>query len=437
MSIFYEENEIPINEVYFGRVPGLQKAEKLLGQFREKYYNHKFLNDNQADPLLHQYNEIMAETFGFDSFYLRIESSMTINACTYGQSISLKARKAKIKSTKEGFKYDGEDIICIVYIYSSLIFDRSFLDAEIMAIILHEVGHNFSNKRSPLIELSGMYTGACLVLLILMNLCVGAIPINTAIETMKASNTGRKIYKAYLEVQENDSGISYLVNFFHFLKNLPNDLLNTLYYPLLPINILMTIPIRIVQYLIGFLFNPLGKLKGMLDERIADNFCTIYGYGPEQATALEKLRDANLIGKLIHNDVIPITGWLYDFIAIPAWFTVQFFDEHPTTPSRRKDQYNYLISEMKKNKYDKKLVKQIQGELDRMEEGLQVMENNFKHLRGTAVQDKYNLLVNKLSKGDDIRMYFSRSSDKNLDAWDKMYDKGLQEHTNISNIKLI
>ena len=76
-------NIAPINEVYFGKTPELQKIENQLGKFRSKYMQNYIgapLVNN--DPDLLKYNRMMEKYFGFGCFSLSIIQTPTVNAYT-------------------------------------------------------------------------------------------------------------------------------------------------------------------------------------------------------------------------------------------------------------------------------------------------------------------------------------------------------------------
>lgn len=115
MSIFLEEQDV-LHEVYFGRSSTLQKAQEVLGKWRSKYFDNRVLNKGRSDPLQVQFNELMAKQFGFHDFMLMVISSLSANAYTYSQSYSISGNAAKLKSYKDGFKLEGDNLYCVVYI---------------------------------------------------------------------------------------------------------------------------------------------------------------------------------------------------------------------------------------------------------------------------------------------------------------------------------
>ena len=80
-------NVEPINEVYFGKTPELQKIENQLGKFRSKYMENYIKTPLiNKDPDLLKYNRMMEEYFGFGIFSLSIIEIPKVNAYTISVS---------------------------------------------------------------------------------------------------------------------------------------------------------------------------------------------------------------------------------------------------------------------------------------------------------------------------------------------------------------
>ena len=154
-----------------------------------------------------------------------------------------------------------------------------------------------------------------------------------------------------------------------------------------------------ISYLMPVLF---------LDENIADNFATMYGFGPELNTALAKIDMYLTPIKKIEYET-PVIGWLAAILDVASEFVMQLFDEHPTVPSRRKEQYNYLLRELDKADANPRLKREIEDEIARMEDAIHEIETDYGRFGGKLVAAKMNMLLDKLKHGDDIRSYIVNS----------------------------
>lgn len=102
MAVYSEANKYKpknqvIQEAYFGKTPELQEAERILGEWRSKYYGsgNRFVTAAAADPLFYEFCDKMADIFGFSEYLVvlrgDIESgSSTIPVGFYLQGIILK-----------------------------------------------------------------------------------------------------------------------------------------------------------------------------------------------------------------------------------------------------------------------------------------------------------------------------------------------------------
>lgn len=412
-------DEIVLNEVYFGEPPELLDAVVHLRNFRRKYMSmtKRVLGTWNADPDLDKFNQCIAKAFGFRDFYLQVEHGLVCNAYTYGCKLMLsnESRNVKIYRTPKGFKYNNT-LSAIVYVYTEIIFNKEFTDREVMAVILHEIGHNFSNELSPIIDFEGKFLAICslpyLAILLLLN------PMAGIKQLAGMSNTFRDFY---IKMSKNQF-VSFLLNGMDLIHNGLNNII---------LSAKVAIPgLKFLSLLNPDNYNPFSifgfNMIGFLDENIADNFATMYGFGPELVSALNKFDYiVSKPSKVVTE--IPVIGWISSLLNVSAEFVTQLFDAHPTNSSRRKAQYNYLLQELKKKDINPKLRKELEEEVYRMEDQIRDIENDCGKLGGRAVGAKMNQLLDKLKHGDDVREYIINS-----ERYGDIYDR--PEYRNESGI---
>lgn len=396
----YSNYNQPINEAYYGKVKPLRDAERILGIFRKKYFGlTKHVNSANSDPLLYEFCEILRKQFGFKRLIITINSSILANAGTYGGGW-ITCEKAKIIKTKNGFKYDGT-VNMLMLIYTQLIFNEEITDEEIMAVILHEIGHNFSQKTSNIVNVGK--AAQTLELIAIYLYCIANGWLDVVFQCLLlTTNEGKGIMgDLYRILYKDNKACAILISALQFIINLPMGLYQT---------VMDLVPYINIDALIN---NALGMnyllITGFVDERAADNFATIYGYGPELATALVKLENsATPIRKVVHK--MPVLGWVFDMMKIPENIVWSMVDEHPTTPSRAKAQYNYLLKEL--DKQSPALRKAVQEDIDKMIADQEERKKNIFNLtRGDNVSNAYNYATNKiLPRGDDPREYLTRKN---------------------------
>ena len=380
---------IVLNEVYFGEQPELLEAVVHLGNFRKKYTNIKGRVKSKwnADPELDKFNTCIEKLFGFKSFYLNVYHNLIVDAHTVSCKYALGdlVNESKIYRTNKGYKYNGI-ISAVISASTELMFTNSFTDREVMAILLHEIGHCFSNKLTPIIDVTGKLCSIFYIPSVAIHLLQD--PMHGAEELSGFSNKFREFY---IKMNKNEF-VGELLNSIDLVSNITK---NTFYM------IINSIPgIRFINLLSPTIniFMPVD----FLDENIADNFATIYGFGPELVTALDKL-DTNLTALKKIEYATPVIGWFAGVLDIASEFVIQLFDEHPTISSRRKAQYNYLLKEMDNADANPKLKKEIEIEISRMENAMNKIETDCGKFGGKLVRSKMNMLLDKLKRGDDIR----------------------------------
>ena len=113
--------------------------------------NDLSLNLQKTNKDVLKFNRMVEKLFGFSSFALNISPNQTINAYTWGTTVfkSKEELKRMINSLKAsantGFYHDSSSglVTGICTLNIGLINCNDFTDEEIIACILHEIGHNF------------------------------------------------------------------------------------------------------------------------------------------------------------------------------------------------------------------------------------------------------------------------------------------------------
>ena len=153
-----------LNEVYFGKVIALQQLEDTLDQLRNKYSANwrddipRLYRVINRDPLVQEkMPKYIREQFGFGEVIVTITNSTELNASTLGLMADkngvgylddMKPIQLKdvIITTSEGIRYDNKKIspTILILISMGLLFSNQISTQELMAALLHEIGHSFS-----------------------------------------------------------------------------------------------------------------------------------------------------------------------------------------------------------------------------------------------------------------------------------------------------
>lgn len=146
---------VPVQEAYIGKTQNLIECEIELGKIikRMKVPFEKVGKRIVDAPAINKSKEnkkiceLLKKEFGFKEFYLHWDGDDTVNGCTWTEGVILRGEK-KLPTLPlkqgQGKYYDhSHEYICVVNIYGGLI-DEGANAEELMAVILHEIGHNFT-----------------------------------------------------------------------------------------------------------------------------------------------------------------------------------------------------------------------------------------------------------------------------------------------------
>lgn len=150
MSIF---GIMPITEVYFGKNKNLLEIEKCIGEIRKDMTRITIGNTYKNDNLI-RINRLIEEEFGFKNVAVMIDTNHYYNAYTFPVSNALDTGKEWDKfiiKNNNGYKWKKEaEYSTIIVLFTGMLGDKRFTDGEITAILLHEIGHSFSNAMNDL-----------------------------------------------------------------------------------------------------------------------------------------------------------------------------------------------------------------------------------------------------------------------------------------------
>ena len=157
MALFLSEQQLEdrqekmflqaVNEVYFGRTPGINSLFNAYCDWREtlvsktKYFTatSKNIYNKEMDFFIKK----VCKQFGFKSFSYTVINSSNVNSFTLLGNAHSRTNKT-IEITKEGYKFkDDTNIHSVVAVFPDLVFNPHYTSEENFAIFLHEIGHNF------------------------------------------------------------------------------------------------------------------------------------------------------------------------------------------------------------------------------------------------------------------------------------------------------
>lgn len=411
MSMFIKKKKPPevLNEVYFGETKGIKKIQEQISKLRKTYLDNVYDFSINTDPELYKLNSLFEEQFGFSCFSLIIDNTISVNACTmpvgFYLDTNLNDDYKSMISSKEGFKFSKQmDYAGVVIIYSGLMCDSRYTDREVMAIILHEIGHNFAHVvSSKIFTFSSLIQQYNRILVILQVLSVVCAPLairtyydqtNAGVKAIKnlkdrVKKGSPKIYNSFLALNTSVKFVLDMFGEYMFVMNIFSPLNNIIVTPIIlaryaaqKVKSWVMAPAEFLMFITGF---------GYKHEQFSDSFAAIYGYGPDLTSALEKisLRPA---GHLVLSEQLaktPLISHLYDLTySIPVEIVVNIFDEHPTYLARIQTQIEILEAEYNKTGISPEMRKRIKSDIDKINAKKQEIEEYHKDITDPNILKK-------------------------------------------------
>lgn len=156
MSILTEEliafrrNDIVMNEAYIGKTQNLLEIEREFNRMRSEKLDF-YSNISQHESII-KINRLFEKQFGMYLFALKVDPTKEHNAYTmviannFDVAHYMDLPSMVSGTMNEGFRWKDDNGLCIIVNISyGLLIDETITDSELVAIILHEIGHNFAD----------------------------------------------------------------------------------------------------------------------------------------------------------------------------------------------------------------------------------------------------------------------------------------------------
>lgn len=438
-----------LHEVYFGENKNIKEMQKCITNFRKDLFNHRSGAKLNTHPEIRRFNRLAEEEFGFKSFQLLINPDRTINAYTCSISTNFKTltlsnnTMSNLIVSKNGYRYKKEAEYCaFVCVYRGLMLDKRLSDREVLAIILHEIGHNFQAAISNYQSILSQTRVIIYLIQVIMNVITNP-DLNSLRNLIEApvylTGLYNKINKIIDDILYNNFPNFYyladrlraiLADLNYPINKLLKYLLIMIQLPIMPLVLLLKLqPMQLIM------FYAIGDFRG---EKMADNFPTLYGYGPDIASATTKIATDEVLSKV----KIPIISPMIGLFESTYRLLLTLPDVHPVEITRIKDQSDYLKKEIQREDLDPKFKKEIMDQINEIDKQLDdLISTNYKG----AISDYnytnhlYQLMLYKLFGGDPMDLYYKWSDDNiHADVQD-VYDTKMNESSMnfIRNLKRI
>ena len=391
-----------LTERYYGKHPELLECEKLIASMSETLKKNPAWNPMESKENL-MLMQRLQDLFNFEEFVIvwknYVFPQFSPNAMTlpFGYLYTKKPEFETVE-TSNGIQFKrAKGKLFFMLIDAGIIRHTKMTPPEVLAVILHEIGHNFdislekhllmrqylvfqAIKRqieifvgtilfipiaAQLLRLIGERVTAVMLLLtsiLTLPITMVTVFLNDIYDMYFDLNLP-KYRKQYKQIKKelrrlaNDKKTKAtkeeIKQFVAFWKSMAmiEEIWSILGVPIIGLITLLEIPVQITDRLADRYFK-----RGRLAEIFADSFAARYGYGQELARALRKfdVNEYQLIG-----DRLPVIGNIRKIIKQ----TAVLFDEHPGNKERMQEMINSLEAELKETPIGPKMKDAIRTDI--------------------------------------------------------------------------
>ena len=382
-----DENVQFVNEAYVGKTPILEKIEEQIGIMRSKLSRY---DDFDRLPDVQKINRLFEEQFGMKIFALHMEKEDIMNAYTMVIALNTDIYKKDFSkyitaNRKDGYRFTNDNNFCIsATVYYGLLSNPDLTDAEILAIILHEIGHNFADFIDNSIKIANKNFMAGIWASVIMDILSVVFLLRGIKDAIFVSNKMNNEKKSKEETKNQTGKERKLSGALSGVKGKIKDFFTVTGDILYKYNIFALTYNKIIKPLYDNSYNKTAAKKsiGRKNEIIADKFAAIYGYGPELGTGLMKMNQFKTKSKAIM-EKLPfgkklLNSWEKVFI------NMNEFDCHPHTVQRIMECIKTLKDELEQEDMDPKMKAAIKAQIKEM-------EDNIAKVKAAVEKDPENL----------------------------------------------
>lgn len=407
------EAVMAMNEAYFGDGP-IKGIQELFSKFRAKWIGKPYNPKINYDPDLIKFNRACEGLFGYYKFAMSIDPSNSYNAFMINVDWAApkgfdKAAMAglRILKTGNGFCYDkSAGVVAICMMLYGLLRDDKFTDRELLGIMLHEIGHSFTKA---VFMKGGLFTRHSRL-----------SKLFGQVNDMIKDNINNDRDASDQRIDADLSKISILDRVKSFFSNLAANKLTNPAQSSIHSFAMYAAAAKSGKQQSGNM-----KYYDYTNEKFADTFASMYGYGVDVQQALMKLDDsiykfyypnAKTPGKL--SIIINVAMMSFsDFLSYI--FGIQ--DEHPSNVTRAKVQMEYLQREIQNVDIDPAVKEELQKQLDAQKKLIDDYLNYTSDYDAQAIMRAYYKKMFEKFGGD--RRERKTDNDEIFKTIDNVFDK--------------
>ena len=396
-----------LTEAYIGKTQYLQEIEDKLNQVRGNLNRH---TDFDRTKTVQEINRLFEKQFGMDIFALHMvnENQMNAYTCTIGIKFDIYKKnyyELLVADRKDGYRFKPNNNFCIsANVYYGLLANPDLTDGEILAIILHEIGHNFASFLDNKIRVANSEMLDDFISISIMKAIfhvltlrpISAIKdIHNLISTTNELSNKKDSKSAKKDQDKDERKIKAAID---GVKGTYKDFADVVKEVLYKTNIFVMLKAKFRR---KFLIDPYKKSRTQAakvsidrrDEIIADKFAAVYGYGPELASGLDKMR----MHKYKEDEIIekiPVFGKKICDFWDKLYYDINEFDCHPHSIQRINECIKTLEDELQQKDMDPKLKGAILEQIKIMKNQIEDVKKNVDDSNIRSVYAAY--VANKL-----------------------------------------
>lgn len=379
----YRQN---LNEVYIGK----EAVQPLFNQFKvviNKVKNIHWSDKINVDKEVIKYNRMVENFFGFDTYCFIFVPDESINASSLAMTgirnkDELRRIANSIKSGKTGFRFDPNKmkVNATTTCNMGLINKGIFTDEELFAIFLHEYGHCFFEaiEDKDSIFTSNYYK---------LNICKN---INNIVKNIIKNriHVTLDMIKRHIDTILKENPIKKITHIgINGIKSIRNN-------------------IKRLFIKEDNIVNLSKQNYDYSNEKFADTFAAMYGYGPELHSGLAKANkdEYKFYGK---NSEYSKTNPLFDYLKLVDMLNDAYdeymegvADSHPNELLRLNISIQYIRRELSKKNLDPKVKLQLVSQLNELQKLVDDYNDNSGDDDYMYLLKRYYVLLNKKCNGD-------------------------------------
>ena len=353
---------------------------------------------------------------------------------------------------KNGYKYSKKSNFSVLINMASALFldTEKYSDKEVMAVLLHEIGHSFDVCNKDCIKMV-QNARASQIVMLAMKVVISIISIfrgdlsgvaNLPQTILVSTNIGKRVQASSIRTAlESDSsfvklqsliqiyGNNVMTGIFNFIGLIfrATGIKSILNFLLIPIS-------WIDKNITKFTQSKSSSITtGRVKEYLADSFPMMYGYGAYQTSALEKMcYNTNSKNDEIVNK-IPLIGKLDQISNYHLFVLAETFSTHPSLAARTNNMTKELEGELKKANLPPKMKKQIEANLKDLKEFRDKVRDESKIAHDDPKRYRKAWLAVAMALDDDSTRVSKYEKDYvDMETRDEYYDKLIEEQNRIS-----